>query len=68
MGNEADKECEPEEVLKMPSKESLGPDLQCLLINGMLPLWARQLVSLPGKREYFSFLEVTLIRLIFGDC
>ena len=51
MGNEADEECEPKEVLKMPSKESLGPDPQCLLINGLLPLWARQLVSLPGKRD-----------------
>ena len=34
MGNEAAEECEPEEVLKMPSKEILGPDPQCLLING----------------------------------
>ena len=41
MENEADEECEPEKVLNMLSKESLGPDSQCLLINGTLPLWAR---------------------------
>ena len=61
VGNEADEECEPEEVLKMPSKESLGPDLQCLLINGMLPLWARQLVSLPGKRDTEGLTEYSAL-------
>ncbi|XP_012932839.1 WD repeat-containing protein 62 isoform X1 [Heterocephalus glaber] len=38
-------ECEPEELLKTPSKESLDPDPQCLLTNGKLPLWAKRLLG-----------------------
>ncbi|XP_023577390.1 WD repeat-containing protein 62 isoform X2 [Octodon degus] len=38
-------ECEPEELLKTPFKESLDPDPQCLLTNGKLPLWAKRLLG-----------------------
>ncbi|XP_063108702.1 WD repeat-containing protein 62 isoform X3 [Cavia porcellus] len=38
-------ECEPEELLKTPSKESLDPDPQCPLTNGKLPLWAKRLLG-----------------------
>ncbi|XP_013377888.1 PREDICTED: WD repeat-containing protein 62 isoform X1 [Chinchilla lanigera] len=38
-------ECEPDELLKTPFKESLDPDPQCLLTNGKLPLWAKRLLG-----------------------
>ncbi|XP_021532216.2 WD repeat-containing protein 62 isoform X1 [Aotus nancymaae] len=37
--------CEPEEMLKTPSKDSLDPDPRCLLTNGKLPLWAKRLLG-----------------------
>ncbi|XP_026934662.1 WD repeat-containing protein 62 isoform X5 [Sagmatias obliquidens] len=40
-----EEECEPEELLKTPSKESLDPDPRCLLTNGKLPLWAKRLLG-----------------------
>ncbi|XP_077649115.1 WD repeat-containing protein 62 isoform X14 [Urocitellus parryii] len=43
--DEMEEECEPEELLKTPSKESLDPDPQCLLTNGKLPLWAKRLLG-----------------------
>ncbi|XP_036296206.1 WD repeat-containing protein 62 isoform X2 [Pipistrellus kuhlii] len=43
--DELEGECEPEELLKTPSKESLDPDPQCLLTNGKLPLWAKRLLG-----------------------
>ncbi|KAM7058707.1 WD repeat-containing protein 62 isoform 1-T1 [Molossus nigricans] len=43
--DELEEECEPEELLKTPSKESLDPDPQCLLTNGKLPLWAKRLLG-----------------------
>ncbi|XP_070080226.1 WD repeat-containing protein 62 isoform X20 [Equus przewalskii] len=43
--DELEDECEPEELLKTPSKESLDPDPQCLLTNGKLPLWAKRLLG-----------------------
>ncbi|XP_026642106.1 WD repeat-containing protein 62 [Microtus ochrogaster] len=42
---ETEEECDPEESLKTPSKESLDPDPQCLLTNGKLPLWAKRLLG-----------------------
>ncbi|XP_021562436.1 WD repeat-containing protein 62 [Carlito syrichta] len=59
--DELEEECEPEEMLKTPSKESLDPDPQCLLTNGKLPLWAKRLLgdddvadgsALHAKRSY----------------
>ncbi|KAL6035093.1 hypothetical protein STEG23_027287, partial [Scotinomys teguina] len=44
--DEMEEECDPEESLKTPSKESLDPDPQCLLTNGKLPLWAKRLSQL----------------------
>ncbi|XP_036877330.2 WD repeat-containing protein 62 isoform X1 [Manis javanica] len=43
--DEPEEECESEESLKTPSKESLDPDPQCLLTNGKLPLWAKRLLG-----------------------
>ncbi|XP_058386929.1 WD repeat-containing protein 62 [Diceros bicornis minor] len=43
--DELEDECEPEELLKTPSKESLDSDPQCLLTNGKLPLWAKRLLG-----------------------
>nr|XP_058135263.1 WD repeat-containing protein 62 isoform X2 [Dasypus novemcinctus] len=43
--DELEEECEPEELLKTPSKESLHPDPRCLLTNGKLPLWAKRLLG-----------------------
>ncbi|XP_042638754.1 WD repeat-containing protein 62 [Orycteropus afer afer] len=43
--DEQEQECEPEEMLKTPSKESLDPDPRCLLTNGKLPLWAKRLLG-----------------------
>ncbi|XP_016076373.1 PREDICTED: WD repeat-containing protein 62 [Miniopterus natalensis] len=43
--DELEEECEPEELLKTPSRESLDPDPQCLLTNGKLPLWAKRLLG-----------------------
>ncbi|CAO2625977.1 WD repeat-containing protein 62 [Lemmus lemmus] len=43
--DETEEECDPEESLKTPSKESLDPDPQCLLTNGKLPLWAKRLLG-----------------------
>ncbi|XP_038196347.1 WD repeat-containing protein 62 isoform X2 [Arvicola amphibius] len=43
--DETEEECDPEELLKTPSKESLDPDPQCLLTNGKLPLWAKRLLG-----------------------
>ncbi|XP_076693608.1 WD repeat-containing protein 62 isoform X14 [Callospermophilus lateralis] len=43
--DEMEEECEPEDLLKTPSKESLDPDPQCLLTNGKLPLWAKRLLG-----------------------
>ncbi|XP_006899770.1 PREDICTED: WD repeat-containing protein 62 [Elephantulus edwardii] len=43
--DELEEECEPAELLKTPSKESLDPDPQCLLTNGKLPLWAKRLLG-----------------------
>ncbi|XP_011380134.1 WD repeat-containing protein 62 isoform X1 [Pteropus vampyrus] len=43
--DELEEECEPEESLKTPSKESLDPDPRCLLTNGKLPLWAKRLLG-----------------------
>uniref|UniRef100_G3TBU9 WD repeat-containing protein 62 n=1 Tax=Loxodonta africana TaxID=9785 RepID=G3TBU9_LOXAF len=43
--DELEEECEPEEMLKTPSKESLDPDPRCLLTNGKLPLWAKRLLG-----------------------
>ncbi|XP_076399465.1 WD repeat-containing protein 62 isoform X3 [Peromyscus maniculatus bairdii] len=43
--DEMEEECDPEESLKTPSKESLDPDPQCLLTNGKLPLWAKRLLG-----------------------
>nr|XP_053772091.1 WD repeat-containing protein 62 [Desmodus rotundus] len=43
--DELEEECEPEELPKTPSKESLDPDPQCLLTNGKLPLWAKRLLG-----------------------
>ncbi|XP_042086769.1 WD repeat-containing protein 62 isoform X2 [Ovis aries] len=43
--DELEEECESEELLKTPSKESLDPDPQCLLTNGKLPLWAKRLLG-----------------------
>uniref|UniRef100_A0A8C0MRV4 WD repeat domain 62 n=1 Tax=Canis lupus familiaris TaxID=9615 RepID=A0A8C0MRV4_CANLF len=42
---ELEEECESEELLKTPSKDSLDPDPQCLLTNGKLPLWAKRLLG-----------------------
>ncbi|XP_064237516.1 WD repeat-containing protein 62 isoform X4 [Aotus nancymaae] len=41
--------CEPEEMLKTPSKDSLDPDPRCLLTNGKLPLWAKRLSESPQE-------------------
>ncbi|XP_057568277.1 WD repeat-containing protein 62 isoform X2 [Hippopotamus amphibius kiboko] len=43
--DELEEDCEPEELLKTPSKESLDPDPRCLLTNGKLPLWAKRLLG-----------------------
>ncbi|XP_047383374.1 WD repeat-containing protein 62 isoform X2 [Sciurus carolinensis] len=43
--DELEEECEPEELLKTPSKEKLDPGPQCLLTNGKLPLWAKRLLG-----------------------
>ncbi|XP_004388234.1 WD repeat-containing protein 62 [Trichechus manatus latirostris] len=43
--DELEEECEPGEMLKTPSKESLEPDPRCLLTNGKLPLWAKRLLG-----------------------
>ncbi|XP_045747290.1 WD repeat-containing protein 62 isoform X1 [Mirounga angustirostris] len=43
--DELEEQCEPEELLKTPSKESLDPDPRCLLTNGKLPLWAKRLLG-----------------------
>ncbi|XP_008573877.1 PREDICTED: WD repeat-containing protein 62 isoform X1 [Galeopterus variegatus] len=43
--DELEEECEPEELLKTPSRESLDPDPRCLLTNGKLPLWAKRLLG-----------------------
>ncbi|XP_036895549.1 WD repeat-containing protein 62 isoform X1 [Sturnira hondurensis] len=43
--DELQEECEPEELLKTPSKESLDPDPPYLLTNGKLPLWAKRLLG-----------------------
>uniref|UniRef100_A0A8D2D0B6 WD repeat-containing protein 62 n=1 Tax=Sciurus vulgaris TaxID=55149 RepID=A0A8D2D0B6_SCIVU len=43
--DEMEEECEPEELLKTPSKENLDPGPQCLLTNGKLPLWAKRLLG-----------------------
>ncbi|XP_011248845.1 WD repeat-containing protein 62 isoform X8 [Mus musculus] len=43
--DEMEEECEPEELLKTPSKDSLDPDPRCLLTNGKLPLWAKRLLG-----------------------
>ncbi|KAM4825462.1 WD repeat-containing protein 62 [Thomomys bottae] len=49
--DETEEECELEELLKTPSKDSLdlgleeGPGPQCLLTNGKLPLWAKRLLG-----------------------
>nr|KAF6412254.1 WD repeat domain 62 [Rousettus aegyptiacus] len=43
--DELEEECEPEESLKTPSKESFDPDPRCLLTNGKLPLWAKRLLG-----------------------
>nr|XP_021496688.1 WD repeat-containing protein 62 isoform X1 [Meriones unguiculatus] len=43
--DEMEEECDPEELLKTPSKESLDPDPQCLLTNSKLPLWAKRLLG-----------------------
>ncbi|XP_029416955.1 WD repeat-containing protein 62 isoform X2 [Nannospalax galili] len=43
--DEMAEDCDPEELLKTPSKESLDPDPQCLLTNGKLPLWAKRLLG-----------------------
>ncbi|XP_037675577.1 WD repeat-containing protein 62 [Choloepus didactylus] len=45
MEDELEEECETEELLKTPSKESLEPDPRCLLTNGKLPLWAKRLLG-----------------------
>ncbi|KAL0610184.1 WD repeat-containing protein 62, partial [Plecturocebus cupreus] len=43
--DDLEEECEPEEMLKTPSKDSLDPDPWCLLTNGKLPLWAKRLLG-----------------------
>ncbi|XP_069855335.1 WD repeat-containing protein 62-like isoform X2 [Dipodomys merriami] len=43
--DETEEECEPEELVKTPSKDSLDSDPQCLLTNGKLPLWAKRLLG-----------------------
>ncbi|XP_047294614.1 WD repeat-containing protein 62 isoform X4 [Homo sapiens] len=43
--DDLEEECEPEEMLKTPSKDSLDPDPRCLLTNGKLPLWAKRLLG-----------------------
>ncbi|KAM6223715.1 WD repeat-containing protein 62 [Rhynchocyon petersi] len=59
--DELEEDCQPEELLKTPSKESLDPDPPCLLTNGKLPLWAKRLLgdddvvdgsALRAKRSY----------------
>nr|XP_055166602.1 WD repeat-containing protein 62 isoform X2 [Nyctereutes procyonoides] len=46
---ELEEECESEELLKTPSKDSSDPDPQCLLTNGKLPLWAKRLSESPQE-------------------
>nr|XP_045010661.1 WD repeat-containing protein 62 isoform X1 [Jaculus jaculus] len=43
--DEMEEECDLDELLKTPSKESLDPDPRCLLTNGKLPLWAKRLLG-----------------------
>ncbi|XP_078215227.1 WD repeat-containing protein 62 isoform X5 [Callithrix jacchus] len=43
--DDLEEECEPEEMLKTPFKDSLDPDPRCLLTNGKLPLWAKRLLG-----------------------
>ncbi|KAL1769057.1 WD repeat-containing protein 62 isoform X2 [Sigmodon hispidus] len=43
--DEMEEECDAEESLKTPSKESLDPDPRCMLTNGKLPLWAKRLLG-----------------------
>ncbi|XP_012630407.2 WD repeat-containing protein 62 [Microcebus murinus] len=59
--DELEEECEPEELLKTPFRDSLDPDPRCLLTNGKLPLWAKRLLgdedaadgsAFHGKRSY----------------
>ncbi|XP_076988161.1 WD repeat-containing protein 62 isoform X2 [Tamandua tetradactyla] len=59
--DELEEECEPEELLKTPSRESFDPDPRCLLTNGKLPLWAKRLLgdndvadgsAFPARRSY----------------
>uniref|UniRef100_A0A2K6EIX6 WD repeat domain 62 n=1 Tax=Propithecus coquereli TaxID=379532 RepID=A0A2K6EIX6_PROCO len=59
--DELEEECEPEELLKTPFRDSLDPDPRCLLTNGKLPLWAKRLLgdedaadgsAFRGKRSY----------------
>uniref|UniRef100_G3WAR4 WD repeat-containing protein 62 n=1 Tax=Sarcophilus harrisii TaxID=9305 RepID=G3WAR4_SARHA len=43
--DELEEECEPEELLKTPTKDSFETDPRCLLTNGKLPLWAKRLLG-----------------------
>uniref|UniRef100_A0A8C2QGM3 WD repeat-containing protein 62 n=1 Tax=Cricetulus griseus TaxID=10029 RepID=A0A8C2QGM3_CRIGR len=43
--DETEEECDPEEMLKTPSTESLDPGPPCLLTNGKMPLWAKRLLG-----------------------
>ncbi|XP_021089548.1 WD repeat-containing protein 62 isoform X2 [Mesocricetus auratus] len=43
--DETEEDCDPEELLKTPSTESLDPDPPCLLTNGKMPLWAKRLLG-----------------------
>ncbi|XP_036348421.2 WD repeat-containing protein 62 [Ochotona princeps] len=52
---ELEEECEAEELLKTPSKESLDADPRCLLTNGKLPLWAKRLLGDDDVAEGWAF-------------
>ncbi|XP_043851308.1 WD repeat-containing protein 62 [Dromiciops gliroides] len=43
--DELEEECEQEELLKTPAKDSFETDPRCLLTNGKLPLWAKRLLG-----------------------
>ncbi|XP_068934623.1 WD repeat-containing protein 62 [Petaurus breviceps papuanus] len=43
--DELEEECEQEELLKTPTKDSFETDPRCLLTNGKLPLWAKRLLG-----------------------
>ncbi|XP_072464504.1 WD repeat-containing protein 62 isoform X2 [Notamacropus eugenii] len=43
--DELEDECEQEQLLQTPTKDSLETDPRCLLTNGKLPLWAKRLLG-----------------------